>query len=163
MQIVRTNSFILDSITYGGREEHYCTREQITPELIADIKRDIIEGKVFFVLVQTEDETEDQFQLEINKGLHGEKWLEIYIEHTDAEKIEHIFMYCDEKYIKHKRDFEGQKEFDQNIILKSSCCYDFNTAAEIFGKWTLTGMLNPGLWWHQWDDGEDHFELTEVY
>ena len=110
MQIVRTNSFILDSITYGGREEHYCTREQITPELIADIKRDIIEGKVFFVLAQTEDETEDQFQLEINKGLHGEKWLEIYIEHTDAEKIEHIFMYCDEKYIKHKRDFEGQKE-----------------------------------------------------
>ena len=54
-------------------------------------------------------------------------------------------------------------KFDQNIILKSSCCYDFNTAAEIFGKWTLTGMLNPGLWWHQWDDGEDHFELTEVY
>lgn len=162
MKINRTKPFILDNITYGGQEEHYCTGKQITPEFIADIKQDITEGKVYFVLALTEEETEDQFHLELNKGLQGEDWLDIDIVYTDAEEIEHIFTYCDEKYIERNKDFGGQKEFTQNIILKASCCYDFKAAAEIFENWALTGMLYPRLWWHQWDDGEDHFELIKL-
>lgn len=159
---IRTKPFSLDNIIYGGREEEYCTREQITQGLIADIKQGIAEGKIYFVLALTEEEKEDQFRLEFSKGLQEENWLDIEIIYTDVEGTEHIFMFCDEKYIKENEKFEGQKEFDQKTISKSSCCYDFGVAAKIFEKWAVTGELCSGLWWHQWDDGDDHFELEEI-
>ncbi|MDE7477746.1 MAG: hypothetical protein K2M91_07325 [Lachnospiraceae bacterium] len=162
MKIIREGTFTIDYIEYGGDgENHNYDGEQLTPEFIAEIKQGIAEGKIQYVSAMSVEGAEgDAFCIEYDIGDQEREWMDISITFTDAEGIEHSFLYYNEKYAQENEEDEESIAFDQDIRWISSLCNDFELAAKIFEKWILTGTLYSRPWRHQWaDDNGDNYEI----
>ncbi len=143
----------LDCKVYDGK--------QITPELIDQVKKGIAQGRVCNITAMSADGMEgDSFNIEFDIDDQEKGWMDIEIIFTDMEGVEHSFLYYNEKYAQESEEEEEEIAFGQDIRWISSLSDDFGLAAEIFGKWVLTGELYPRPWRHQWrEGGEDHYEI----
>ncbi len=130
--------FYLEEIQcdWGVRLSEIYYKKQITSELIAKIKRDIIDKKSELYTVYAIDNRDNWLLMQFR----GDR---ISIE-IIFENPEHHYVFFNSKYEKVKN--QEFIEFDQDLVPLVATCDDFGLAANIFEEWALHGRLFPTSW-----------------
>jgi len=121
-----------------GRHKVY-EKEKITPELIAEIKKSIINEELGSVSVL--DEVDNYLSINLGSG-----WAAIEITY-EIEGIYHYYYYQNERY-ENMEDFAPVNIDGQSPSPKPITCDDLTIAACIFEEWAITGERYPTTWGH---------------